>query len=161
MDYSNAIANGTGKPLSGIAGFDSAEAAPEFTPLPPGIYFARILKGEYCNTKAGADAYRMRFEVTEGKETGRTAIRTWTFSEKAMGYAKLELAPFGLTTTEKLLSPFPSGGREYLVRLVVTIRRGNDGIEWNDIKRIELLRVVDSPAAGFLLDDTSEGGPRS
>ena len=161
MDYSNAIANGTGKPPSGIAGFDSAEAAPEFTPLPPGIYFARILKGEYCNTKAGIDAYRMRFEVTEGEQAGRTVMRLWTMSDKAMGYTKRDLAPFGLTTTEKLLSPFPSGGREYLVRLVVALQRGNDGIERNDIKRIELLRVVDSPAAGFLLDDTSEGGPRS
>ena len=159
MDYSNATSYGT--PTGGIAGFDSAEAAPEFTPLPPGIYNARVLKGEYCNTKAGADAYRMRFEVTEGEQIGRTVMRLWTFSEKATIYTKRDLAPFGLTTTEKLLSPFPSGGREYLVRLVVALQRGNDGIERNDIKRIELLRVVDSPAAGFLLDETSEGGPRS
>ena len=159
MDYSNATSNG--KPTGGIAGFDSAEAAPEFTPLPPGIYNARILKGEYCSTKAGVDAYRMRFEVTDGEQIGRTVMRLWTMTEKAMGYTKRDLAPFGLTTTEKLLSPFPSGGREYLVRLVVALQRGNDGIERTDIKRIELLRVVDSPAAGFLLDGTSEGGPRS
>ena len=156
MDYSNATSNG--KPTSGFAGFGSA---PEITLLPPGTYFARVLRGECCSTKAGADAYRMRFEVTDGEQTGRTAIRTWTFSANAMVYAQRDLAPFGLTTTEKLLSPFPSGGREYLVRLTVALRCGNDGIEWNDIKRIELLRVVDSPAAGFLLDDETEGGPRS
>ena len=40
---------------------------PEFTPLPPGIYSARVLRGEYCSTKAGADAYRLRFEVTDGR----------------------------------------------------------------------------------------------
>ena len=160
MDFSNAIPSANGKPAGGIDAFDAADAAPEFSPLPPGVYAARVLRGEYCSTKAGADAYRLRFEITEGEQAGKTAIRTWTFGAKALPYTKRDLSPFGLTTTAKLLSPFPEPGREYRVRLVVALQRGDDGIERNDIKKIELLRVDESPAAAFLLPDPSEGGPK-
>lgn len=160
MDFSNAIPSTNGKPAGGISDFDATEAAPEFAPLPPGIYSARVLRGEYCSTKAGADAYRLRFEVTEGPHAGKTIIRTWTFGAKALPYTKRDLAPFGLTTTAKLLSPFPEPGREYLVRLVVALQRGDDGVERNDVKRIDLVRVDESPAAAFMLPEQGEGGPK-
>ena len=162
MDYTTSFngANGNGKPPGGIDAFDGAEAAPEFSPIPPGIYSARVLRGEYCSTKAGADAYRLRFEITEGQQAKQTLIRTWTFSPKAVTYTKRDLAPFGLTTSAKLLSPFPEAGREYLVRLVVALQRGDDGIDRNDIKRIDIVRVTESPAASFMLPDPDEGGPK-
>lgn len=103
----------------------------------------------------------LRFEVTEGEHAGKTVIRTWTFGPKAITYTKRDLAPFGLTTSAKLLSPFPEPGREYTVRLVVALQRGDDGIERNDAKKIELLRVEESPAAAFLLPPQGEGGTRS
>ena len=158
MDYTTAFSGANGKPPGGIDGFDSAEAAPEFSPVPPGVYAARVVRGEYCSTRAGADAYRMRFEIADGDQAGRTVIRTWTFGSKAMPYSKRDLAPFGLTTSAALLSPFPEAGREYLVRLVVALQRGDDGIERNDIKRIDLLSVAESPAAKFLLPEQGEGG---
>jgi hypothetical protein len=161
MDFTSAIPSGNGKSGGGISAFDNTEPAPEFSPLPPGIYTARVLRGECCSTRAGADAYRMRFEVTEGPHAGKTVIRTWTFSPKALPYTKRDLSLFGLTTTAKLLSPFPEPGREYFVRLVVALQRGDDGIERNDIKKIDLIRVVESPAAAFMLPDPPEGGPRS
>jgi len=151
MNFNNAFSSSNGKPPGGLSNFDAAEPAPEFSPLPPGVYTARVLKGEFTTTKAGADGYRLRFEVTEGQHTGRTVIRTWTFSERALPYAKRDLAPFGLTSSAKLLSPFPEPGREYLVRLVVALQRGDDGIERNDIKKIDIIRVDESPAAAFVL----------
>lgn len=158
MDFTRALPPSNGKPPGGIDGFDAAEPAPEFTPLPPGIYAARVLRGEYCSTKAGADAFRLRFEIVEGPHAGKTTIRTWTFGPRAMPYTKRDLALFGLTTSAKLLSPFPEPGREYLVRLLVALQRGDDGIERNDVKRIDLVRVVESPAAAFMLPEQSEGG---
>lgn len=162
MDFTSAIpsANGSnnGKPPGGLAGFDAAEPAPEYSPLPAGIYATRVLRGEYTTTKAGAEAYRMRFEVTEGPHAGKLVPRTWTFGPKAMPYTRRDLTPFGLTTSAKLLSPFPEAGREYLVRLVVALQRGDDGIERNDIKKIDVLRIDDSPVASFMLPDEGEGG---
>lgn len=160
MDYTNAIPSTNGKPAGGIAAFDAADAAPDFSPLPPGIYAARVQRGEYCSTKAGADAYRLRFEVTDGSHAGQTVIRTWTFGPKALAYTKRDLAPFELTTTAKLLSPFPEPGREYRVRLVVALQRGDDGIERNDVKRIDIVRVDESPAAAFMLPPPGEGGAK-
>lgn len=160
MDFSNAIPSTNGKPAGGIDAFDATEAAPEFAPLPPGIYSACVLRGEYTTTKAGADAYRLRFEVTEGEQKGKTILRTWTFGAKALPYTKRDLTPFGLATSSALRSPFPPAGREYLVRLVVALQRGDDGIERNDVKRIDLLRVDESPAAAFMLPEKDEGGPK-
>ena len=160
MDFMNAVPGLNGKPVGGIDAFDSAEAAPEFTPVPPGSYFARVLRGEYCSTKAGNEAYRLRFEITEGDQIGKTLIRIWTFGPKAIGYMKSALQPFGLTTRTKLLSPFPEPGHEYHVRLVVAIQKGNDSIERNDIKRIDLLRVDESPSAKFILPEPGEGGSK-
>jgi hypothetical protein len=159
MDFTNAISTSNGKP-AGLDAFDAAEPAPEFAPIPPGVYNARVLRGEYTTTKAGAEAYRLRFEVTEGEHAGKTVIRTWTFTPKALPYVKRDLAVLGLTTSAKLLSPFPEPGREYSVRLVIALQRGDDGREFNDVKRIDLVRVDESPAAAFMLPGQGEGGPK-
>ncbi len=162
MNYANALPGSNGSGGGGIDDFDNVSAAPEFEPLPPGIYNARVARGEFSSTKAGADAYRMRFEIVEGPQSGKTTLRTWTFGPKALAYTKRDLAPFGLTTSAKLLEPFPPADKDVLVRLVVALQRGDDGIERNDIKRIDQIRFVDSPTGRFMLpDEQSEGGPRS
>ncbi len=167
MDFTTAFGAGSnpGHPpaAGGIGDFDAAAPAPEFIPLLPGVYAARVVRGEYTTTKAGADAYRLKFEVTDGPQAGHTVVRTWTFGPRAMPYTKRDLAPFGLTSIARLLAPFPDGGREYHVRLVVALQTGDDGIARNDVKRIDVTRVADGPAAGFELpgdEPTSrEGGP--
>ena len=159
LDFRNALPNSNGTP-SGIDAFDAAVPAPEYSPIPPGTYSARVLRGEYTATRAGAEAYRLRFEVSEGEHKGKTVIRTWTFSPKAVAYTKRDLAPFGLVNKTQLLYPFPNAGREYHVRLVVALQRGDDGIDRNDLKRIDLVRVDESPAAAFLLPEQPEGGPK-
>ena len=159
MDYTNAFKGTNSTPPSGIDAFGSAPPPPP--PLPPGIYMARVEKGEYCTTKTkGEDAYRIVFQVTDGPHVGTTVMRTWTFGEKAMHYTQVALSAFGLTKSAHLLSPFPPAGKEYHCRLTVAMQRGTDGREFNDIKRIEVLRVVDSPDAAFMLTDESEGGQK-
>ncbi|MBN9523297.1 hypothetical protein J0H58_33090 [bacterium] len=155
MDFTNAIPAGGagfgGKPPGGLTAFDDAEPAPEFTPVPPGVYAAAVERGEYTTTKRGDDAYRLRFLIADGPEAGRTVVRTWTFGPRAMPYTKRDLAPFGLTTTARLLAPFPEAGRTYRVRLVVALQRGDDGVERNDIKKIDVLGTDTHPAAAFEL----------
>jgi hypothetical protein len=158
MNYNDAFSsNGTPQ---GLSAFDSTTPAPEYTTLPAGVYAARVLRGEVTRTKAGSDGYRMTYEITDGPHAGRTLIKTWAFTAKALPYTKRDLAAFGLTTSNQLLSPFPEAGREYQVRLIVALQRGDDGTEYNDIKRVELLRVVESPVAQFIVSPPSEGGTR-
>ena len=159
MNFNSAIPIPSGNG-GGISNFDRATAAPEFQPIPPGVYTARVVKGEYTTAKTGSEVYRLKFEITDGPQAGNTLIRMFFFSEKAIGYSKRDLAPFGLTSTAQLLSPFPDAGREYLVRLVVALQVGDDGIRRNDIKRIDVVKVTDSPAAAFLLPPPTEGGPK-
>ena len=141
------IFNNTGG--GGLGAFDTTPPAPDFAPVPPGIYSARVLKGEFTTTKAGADAYRIRFEVTEGPHAGKTVIRTWTFSERALPYTKRDLSPFGLTSSAKLLAPFPEPGREHRVRLWITVQCSDDGRTFNDVKKVQLITAgppTDPPA---------------
>ena len=160
-DYTGAFDSPETPPGGGLAAFDAAVPAADFAPIPAGIYAARVVRGEYCTTKAGADAYRMKFEVSDGDHAGKTVVRTWTFTPKALSYTKLALAAFGLTTMQQLLTPFPDIGRVYHVRLVVTLQDGGDGIYRNDIKRIEVVRVDDSPAAAFRLTGGAGDGGRA
>src|SRR5262245_2399616 len=130
MNYSSTFdsapaSNGNnGPPASGLAAFDNAKA---YEPLPAGIYLARIVNGALTKTKQGADAYRVAFEVSEGEHRGRRVSRTWVFTEKAIGYAKRDLAEFGLTTSKQLLEPFPPTSCEVYCRLTVALQRGDDG----------------------------------
>lgn len=162
MNFNDAIPKtATAGNGGGIHNFDTAEAAPEFSPVPPGIYTAKVKSGEYTSTRKGDDANRMRFEVVGGEQDGKTLVRTWTFSEKAVRYSKRDLSAFGLATSAQLLAPFPEPGKEYRVRLVVAVQAGDDGIQRNDIKKIDVLEVKDTPDAEFLLPPTrGEGGPK-
>jgi hypothetical protein len=161
VNYSDAIPATNGKLTEGLEAFDTTEPAPEFEPLPPGIYLARVLRGEYTTTRAGADAYRMRFEITEGPHVGKTVVRIWTFSARAMPYVKRDLTRLGLTSAAKLLEPFPPPGREYHVRLWIALQRSDDGTGFNDVRRIALVRVAESPAVAYMLPPKgSEGGPK-
>jgi hypothetical protein len=143
---------------SGIDAVDAAEAAPDFSPVPTGVYIARVHKGECTLTKAGDDAYRICFEITEGEHKGRMLVRIWTFSPRTVRYTKRDLTRLGLTASSQLLATFPERGRDYVCRLVVALHRSDDGIERNDIKRMDLLRVDETPLAGFLLPENPEGG---
>lgn len=158
MDLTTALSpNPAVRPLGGLDQFDRAEAAPEYKPVPAGFYHAKVLKGEMIQTRAGADGYRMRFEILEGDFAGHTLARTWTFTPKALPYAKRDLAAFGLTTAAQLLAPFPPALQVVVCKLTVALQRGDDGLERNDIKRIDVLRITNHPAAEFAIG-TSEGG---
>ena len=147
--------------MSFMDSFDKAEPAPEYKPLPAGFYQARVVSGSYQQTKKGDDAYKIVFEVSEGEHKGRRVPRTYVFTDKAVTYSKRDLAPFRLTTAKQFLEPWPPLGIEVYCRLLLALQRGNDGSEFNDIKRIDNHRFVDSAAKNFLIDpDKNEGGSK-
>jgi hypothetical protein len=156
FDSAPAGSGGGTKPPSGLDAFDNAEP---FRLLPAGVYTARVISGQYTQTRAkGEDAYRIAFEVSDGPHRGEQVPRIWTFGDRAVRYAKRDLAAFGLTTAKQLLEPFPPTGREIHCRLTVALQRGDNGSEFNDIKRIDVLRAEDSAAKPYLIDpDGGEG----
>jgi len=137
----NEIFNNNAGGGGGLDAFDTTPPAPGMEPLPAGTYTAVIAHGELVQTKSGSDGYRIRFRIVEGPYAGRIAFRTWSFSERALPYARRDLGQFGLTTSAQLLAPFPEVGREYRVKLWVALQRGDDGREFNDVKRVQLITV--------------------
>lgn len=162
MDFNKAI--GSNKPAGGLEAFDTTEAAPEYSPVPPGIYQAKVVSGEFTTTRRGDDAYRVRFEIIEGEHADKTVVRIWTFTPKALPYAKRDLAEFGLTNSAALLAPFPAPGTEVRCRIVVALQVGDDGTERNDLKRFDQIEFRDTPQKQYLLppsppaEEQSEGG---
>ena len=159
MDFMSAfdsVPNSNGRPSSGL---DALDTAKPFQPLPVGIYMARVVSGQYTQTKAkGEDCYRISFEITEGDQRGDHIARVWTFGDRAIRYAKRDLATFGLTSAKQLLEPFPPTGREIYCKLTVALQRGDNGSEFNDIKRIDVLKAEDSAAKPYLIDPDAPGG---
>src|SRR4051794_33895902 len=98
-------------PADALAAFDTATGA---TCVPPGVYLARLESGELTLTKAGKQAYRLRFVVVQPSEhAGFTLWRYFTFANVAnANRAKVALAPLGLRTSADLKRiPFPEAGR--------------------------------------------------
>jgi len=142
MNFSSILNDSnTGAGGGGLGAFDSTPPAPGMEPLPPGVYDAVVVHGELVQTRSGNDGYRIRFRIAEGPHAGRLVFRTWSFSERAIAYARRDLGQFGLTTSAQLLAPFPEPGREYRVKLWVALQRGDDGRTFNDVKRVQLITV--------------------
>jgi hypothetical protein len=133
------IFNGAGG--GGLDAFDSTPPAPEMELLPPNVYDAVVIHGELVRTRSNNDGYRIRFRIVEGPYVGRIAFRTWSFSERALPYARRDLGQFGLTTSAQLLAPFPEVGRVYRVKLWVAVQCSDDGRTFNDVKKVQLVSV--------------------
>src|SRR6478735_3436370 len=102
----------------------------------------------------------MVFEVTEGQHQGRRVSRTWTFTDKAIGYSKRDLAAFGLATKAQILDVFPPLGQEVYCRLFVALQRSPDGDSaFNDIKKISDIQTQGAPGQDFLIDPAAGTAP--
>lgn len=152
------------KPLTGTLGgapltdmldqFDSATAADEFGPLPKGTYVCLAVRGQLTTAGTGTPGYGVEFKVIEGESTGRRLWRTWYLTPAAMAYTKRDLAKFGLDSKDNLTAPFPAG--RLVLAVTVSVRKGDDGAERNEVTKVELLRVQEPEADPFAPAD--EGG---
>lgn len=146
-----------------LKAFDGARV-PE--PLPGGVYAARTVRGEFTPAEKDAGGrvvkaarYRITFEVLQPEaHAGKTVRRTWTFSEKAIGYARRDLALFGLDSGAKLLQPFPAE-TTFVCKLTVAHKREEDGREFNDVKGISVLKTEPHAPNPFALGEEDEGRP--
>lgn len=132
--------------------FNNATPAPKMEPIPAGLYNVRVVSGRSEQTKKGDDAYKIAFEIIEGPSAKRKLYRIFTLTEKAAGYAKRDLEAFKITRGEQLLEVFPPVGQEVFCRLMVAVQRNDAGDVFNDIKRIDEIKFIDSANKQFLID---------
>jgi hypothetical protein len=125
------------------AAWDSTEAAADHKPLPKGEFVARVERGELASAKSGTPGYKLCFQVIEGEHAGRRAWHDCWLTPAAMPMTKRDLAKLGIVEHKQLAQPLPQG---IVCRLRVTLRRNDDGAEYNRVESFDVLRV-ETPAS--------------
>lgn len=146
-----------------LAGFDSATGT---LTVPAGPYLCRIDRGELTTTKAGKNAYRLKFVIVEPTEHAEFVLWRWfVLSDPAsLNRAKAALAPLGIVTSAHLRGVYPPIGCDVFVNALVTVRPAKDGYpESNDVERFAPCEAPASytspPANPFAVPlDDLEGG---
>jgi hypothetical protein len=118
--------------------WDTTQAASDFTPLPAGVYIARITSGELSTAKSGTPGYKLAFKVLEGEHAGRNFWHDVWLTPAALPLAKRDLSKLGVTSLEQLEKPLPPGIR---CEAKLSLRKGDDGSEYNRLKTFEVLGI--------------------
>ncbi len=124
--------------------FDTIEAADDFGPLPRGVYTAVAVGGQKGKAQTGTECYTIEFRVIEGEYASRRLWLSKYFTEAALPHTKRELSKFGIDSKAKLNRPFPAD--RFVCRLTVVLRKDDAGIERNEIRNVEVIRVQEPQA---------------
>jgi hypothetical protein len=135
--------------------WDQTEAAAEFAPLPPGEYTFRILSGELFMSKRGTPGYKLTLEVTEGEHEGRRAWCDFWLTPAALPMTKRDLTKIGVNNLEQLEQPLPVG---ILIRAKLALRRDDDGIESNQLRRFQCIGIEPGDAFEPPPEEVDQGG---
>jgi hypothetical protein len=132
----------------------STKPAEDFAPLPAGGYVATLERAELTNARTKqTPGVKLTFKVLEGPHAGRLVWADLWLSERAREHTKRDLLKLGVTDLSQLEQPVPEG---IVCRLVVVLRRGDDGRSWNDVKTFDVLRIETPEADPFAAPE--EGG---
>jgi hypothetical protein len=119
--------------------WDNTQAADEFDLLPKGDYDARLTSGEpFEAPSTGNLGYKLMFVVTDGDHEGRRIWHTLWLTPNAMAWTKRDLKKLGIDSINQLDDPLPRG---IVCRLRVVIRKNDDGTEYNEVRRMEVVRI--------------------
>ncbi|OWK44026.1 DUF669 domain-containing protein [Fimbriiglobus ruber] len=127
--------------------FDATEAADDFGPLPKGVYVVLATGGRLDQARTGTRCYKVEFRVIEGEHAGRRLWWDKYLTPAALPYTKRDLSKLGITSREKLEQPLPAN--RLVCKVTVVVRTDDDGIERNEIRNLELLRVQDAAVDPF------------
>jgi hypothetical protein len=118
--------------------FEETEAAPEYAPVPKGVYAAELSSGELTNSGSGTPGYTLGFTICEGEFTGRRVWHTLWLTPAAMPMTKRDLTKLGITKLEQLERPVPPG---IVCQLTVAVRTDDDGETRNRVTRYEIVEI--------------------
>jgi hypothetical protein len=118
--------------------WSTTKAADDLKPIPPGDYRCRVASGELFTSRTGTPGYKLTFEVLDGEHADRRVWHDVWLTEAALAMAKRDLAKLGIDRPEQLEQPLPEG---IVVAARVTLRRGDDGAEFNRVARFDVVAV--------------------
>lgn len=123
--------------------WNTTDAADDLASMPPGDYEAHVVAGELTTSRRGTPSYKLRVRIADGDHAGRTLWHDIWLTPAALPMAKRDLGKLGITSIDQLERPLPPGIR---VALRVALRTGDDGRQYNEIRRFDFVRV-DVPEA--------------
>lgn len=134
--------------------WNRTEAAADFAPLPAGTYECHIHGVELFNARTGTPGVKIRFDVCEGEHAGRVVFHDCWLTPAALPQTKRDLLKLGIDTLDKLESAaVPPGRIRCAVR--VALRTDDDGVQFNRVRRFDVLRIDEPQADPFApADDT-------
>ena len=135
--------------------FNETEAAPEYAPVPKGVYSTDLSSGELTNSGSGTPGYNLGFTIREGEFTGRRVWHTLWLTPAAMPMTKRDLAKLGITRLDQLERPVPPG---IVCQLTVSVRTDDDGVQRNAVKGFTVARVDADPTADKDFATPAKGG---
>jgi hypothetical protein len=139
-----------GQRKSYFANWDTVKAAGDFI-VAKGEYVALLIDGYAFTANTGTKGYKLAFEIAEGEHTGRKVFHELWLTEAAKPQTKRDLDALGIKDPERQLEgPVPQG---IVVALTVVVRKDDDGIEQNRIRRIKFMRIA--PCDPFAPQDTN------
>jgi hypothetical protein len=139
--------------------FEETEAAPEYAPLPKGVYVAELSSAELTSSTTGTPGYTLGFTVNEGDLKGRRVWHTLWLTPAAMPMTKRDLAKLGVVKLDQLERPVPPG---IICQLTVVVRTDDDGETRNRVTRYEVIEIRPDSTAdddfGVAGSGAGEGG---
>ena len=139
--------------------WDSTTPAAEFEPMPVGEYIADVTNGQLKASRSHqTPGYAIEFTIVDGDFRGRKLWLDCWLTERAMQYAKRDLAKIGISSPEQMDLPVPPGIR---CRLVVVLKKNDDGVEHNRVRSFEVMSVTPPKADPFAppgIGQPSSGG---
>jgi hypothetical protein len=129
--------------------WDTTAKADDLTPVPPGDYRCRVLRGELFNARSGTPGYKVNFEIIEGDHAGRRLWHDLWLSDAALPMTKRDLGKLGVDRIEQLERPLPDG---IVTNVRAALRKGDDGTEHNRVVRFDVLAFEPSQPDPFAPD---------
>ena len=135
--------------LNGGAGnfndaWNSTAAAGDFGPLPKSVYICQATKGELEASRTNrTPGYKIEFTVIEGDYKGRKLWADLWLTAAALPASKRDLAKLGITSPAQMEQALP---RWWRCIVTAVVRRGDDGIERNEVRGFDVVGI-DKPEA--------------
>lgn len=134
--------------------WNNTAAAGDDGPIPPGTYtcYVASLHPRQSRSK-NTPGISLVFEVLEGEYAGRRVWHSLWLTPAAIPRAKRDLAKIGITRPEQIDQPLPRGIR---CSIVVVLRKTDEGVDYNEVRRFECLGVDAPESNPFPPDDAAD-----
>lgn len=127
------------------------EQESSFSPIPAGVYIARVEDAEVKDTKSGGQRIALQFSIADGQFSNRRVfanINTRNHSQDAQRIGQSQLKAFsraigcvGATSTDPFLGKY--------CKIKVKIRKSDEYGDQNDVTGYEAIEQSAAPAASF------------